>query len=343
MRLKPIIFFYTLFVSVLFFSSCSQEVPDNKFNILGNIPEFTDSTIILMKAGDYLGYTFENVDTATVVEGKFEFSGVLESPEMYYFVLPKNQILSFFAEASEIDISGPLDSLTVSGSELHDELGTIIPELDNLEDDREKWPLVEKYISENNNSPISSYLILQYIFNLATYEELSSFYNQLDPSIYPHRYSERIKTQINKLERVQVGKVSPDFTLRDTTGNEISLSSLKGNYVLIDFWASWCGPCRAENPAMVELYNDLKAQNVDFEILGVAADFAENRWKKAIIADQLPWINVSDVKGFDGEALSMFGIKSIPYTVLLDKNGTIIEKGLTGEALRAKILEVVKG
>ena len=142
--------------------------------------------------------------------------------------------------------------------------------------------------------------------------------------------------------QIKVGEKAPDLSFTDPSGKTITLSSLEGKIVLLDFWASWCGPCRKENPAMIGLYKEMKMQKIPFEIIGVAADFVENRWKKAITKDQLPWINVSDVKGFDGKALKLYGIKSIPYTVLLDMEGIIVEKGLTGEELRTKLREIFK-
>ena len=143
------------------------------------------------------------------------------------------------------------------------------------------------------------------------------------------------------LEKVQQGRLAPEIISKDTAGFERRLSSFRDSYVLVEFWASWCSPCRAENPALVKLYKELKLKNANFEILGVAAEFNKSRWVSAIIEDRLPWTNVSLVSGFDDAALVSYGIKSIPASVLINPEGRIIARGLEGEELRNKILEVL--
>jgi peroxiredoxin len=129
-----------------------------------------------------------------------------------------------------------------------------------------------------------------------------------------------------------------DFALNDTTGNPIAISSFKGDYLLIDFWASWCGPCRRENPNVVALYNDFKDKG--FEIIGVSFDDDGNKWINAIHQDGLIWPHVSDLKGWGSAAGKLYGINSIPATVLLDRDGIIIAKNLRGDALRKKLEEL---
>ncbi len=214
--------------------------------------------------------------------------------------------------------------------------------MDSLSNNEAKWGNLKEAIKKDNKAAIAPYLILTHVFNLAAYDELKSYYDMLNPVIHNHRYSKRIEKQLTILDAVSVGNICPEFALNDTSGTEISISSFRGSYVLIDFWASWCGPCRKENPAMIECYNEMKNNRVPFEIIGVAADFDGSRWKKAIVKDQLPWVNVSDIKGFDGKAFQLFGIKSIPYTVVIDTNGRIIEKGMIGEELRNSIKELPK-
>ncbi len=349
--MKRGIFVISLFISLLLLIGCCNLAKNNNktpanvgFEVSGHLDNLANSTVYLMKAGDYLGYTFEPIDTTKVVDGEFSFSGKVDFPEMYYLTTENNESFSFFIENSKIHIEGninELDSVEINGSTHQDRLVGIQKHLDSLDNEEEKLEYINKVIHDDNESAIAPYLILVHIFNLATYEELMSFYSQLSPELNQHRYTRRIKNQLNILESVKVGKIAPDFVLKDTSGNNIKLSSFKGSFVLIDFWASWCAPCRKENPAMIELYDELKRQDIPFEIIGVAADFVEARWKKAIKKDQLPWINVSDVKGFDGIALKLFGIKSIPYTVLLDKDGKIVMKGLTGEELRIKLGETI--
>jgi TPR repeat protein/peroxiredoxin len=139
---------------------------------------------------------------------------------------------------------------------------------------------------------------------------------------------------------IKVGEVAPDFELPTTEGKPVRLSNLRGWYVLIDFWASWCGPCRQENPAMVRLYREYN--KLGFEILGVSLDESKERWEGAIGKDGLPWVHVSDLRGWKSAAGKLYSVNAIPKTVLLDKEGKVIALGLRGEELRERIIELIK-
>ncbi|RFS22822.1 TlpA family protein disulfide reductase [Chitinophaga silvatica] len=139
---------------------------------------------------------------------------------------------------------------------------------------------------------------------------------------------------------MKVGEVAKDFSLPDVNGKSVSLSSFKGKYVLVDFWASWCGPCRQENPNVVSAYNQYKNKN--FTVLGVSLDKSKDKWLQAIKDDGLAWPQVSDLKQWDAAVVSLYGINSIPTNMLLDPQGKIIAVGLRGPALEAKLKEVIK-
>jgi peroxiredoxin len=137
-----------------------------------------------------------------------------------------------------------------------------------------------------------------------------------------------------------VGSVAPDITMTDVNDKPFSLSSLKGKYVLVDFWASWCGPCRGENPNVVAAYNKFKDKN--FTILGVSLDEDKSKWIDAIKEDHLSWQQVSDLKGWSSAAATLYGFDGIPYNVLIDPQGKIIATSLRGMDLEQKLSEVLK-
>ncbi len=149
-----------------------------------------------------------------------------------------------------------------------------------------------------------------------------------------------IKEKIVTLEKVAIGQPAPDFTLNTPEGKALSLSSFKGKVLIVDFWASWCGPCRGENPNVVKMYK--KYHKKGLEILSVSLDNNKEAWEKAIKDDGLIWNHVSDLKGWGSSAAKLYGVSGIPHIVLIDKEGTIVAKNLRGEKLEEKVLEFIK-
>lgn len=152
--------------------------------------------------------------------------------------------------------------------------------------------------------------------------------------------AEQNKPQPAKTGMPGIGSQAPDFTMNDTEGKPFKLSQLKGKYVLVDFWASWCAPCRGENPNIVAAYNQFKDKN--FTILGVSLDDNKDKWLQAIKADKLDWKQVSDLKGWENATVSMYGYDGIPYNVLLDPQGKIVATSLRESALQSKLQELLK-
>ncbi len=158
---------------------------------------------------------------------------------------------------------------------------------------------------------------------------------------YEKMYPEQIKSiakQALALKSFTIGAEAPLFTAPTPDGEEIALESLRGKVVLIDFWASWCGPCRKENPNVVRVYNEYKERG--FEILGVSLDKTHDRWVKAIADDELTWLHVSDLKGWGSAYSRLYGVNSIPHTVLVGPDGKILARNLRGQALEEKLREV---
>lgn len=150
-----------------------------------------------------------------------------------------------------------------------------------------------------------------------------------------------IEQQASGLRTFAIGAEAPDFEGPNPAGESISLSSLRGKVVLIDFWASWCGPCRKENPNVVRLYEQYKTKG--FEILGVSLDKTQSRWEQAIEADNLTWLHISDLQGWKSKYAQQYGVSSIPQTVLLDAEGKILARNLRGAALANKLREIFSG
>ncbi|MFV0289903.1 MAG: redoxin domain-containing protein [Mangrovibacterium sp.] len=218
----------------------------------------------------------------------------------------------------------------------------------NAEATQENFIFFSKnYVKEHHNSVVATFILHAQLANHLQASELDSLVSKLDGNAitnnpYYPELQEKLqakKDQELALEAVSEGKEAPDFTLPTPDGTNVSLSQFRGKYVLLDFWASWCGPCRKENPNVLAAYNKFKSKN--FDILAVSLDKDKAKWEEAIAKDGLPWTHVSDLKFWNSDVAKLYAVKGIPASFLIDPNGIIVAKNLRGEELEKKLAELL--
>ena len=207
--------------------------------------------------------------------------------------------------------------------------------------DRMYEDVYPNYILKNPNSPIVFTMLDEYTRGVIDAEKVEPLFNPISKELKNSVEGKKWGEKLAKAKRTSIGKQAPDFVQNDTLGNPVKLSSFRGKYVLVDFWASWCGPCRAENPNVLKAYNKLKDKN--FEVVSVSIDSDRKAWLKAIKEDGMPWTQVSDLKGGKNEAGILYGVDAIPQNWLLDPNGIVLERNLRGEDLDEYIERLMTG
>jgi thiol-disulfide isomerase/thioredoxin len=202
--------------------------------------------------------------------------------------------------------------------------------------------ILQDLFLENISSPFAIHILTSYDYTGAEPEKVDSLFAMLEPKARSGPTGIKLSAKLDKQKRLGIGRVAPEFTQADTAGIPVSLSSFRGKYILIDFWASWCGPCRDENPYVVKAFNTYKDKG--FHVLSVSLDKKDSRgkWLKAIHDDHLNWTHVSDLQYWDNAVALQYSIESIPQNFLLDPIGKIIAKNLRAEALEKALEEIYK-
>jgi len=341
----------------------------NNYKIEGNLGGLSDQYVYLQGLEED---SFTTLDSVKAENGEFTFTGSIERPLQQYITFENlDAEITFFNEASNISIEGHVDTLqktTVEGSQAQKTYEKYQRRLNQLkkqqqeifnkyreaqsQGNKDAMKLYEnqyqkldsmrnsysdKFVEDHPESVVSAFITNRFAYNYDL-KELKEKVNSFDQSIENSYYVEQLQDRIEKLERTKVGKKAPDFTMKNTEGEPVSLSDFRGQYVLLDFWAAWCSPCRAENPNVVNAYQKYNDQG--FTVLGVSLDRNKQNWLKAIEDDNLTWTHVSDLEGWDNRVSKKYGVMSIPQNYLLDEEGVIVAKNLRGEDLHNKLEEI---
>ena len=335
---------------------------------LRNVPP--GKKLILAALGEQ---QFEPKDSTTVLpDGSFALTGSVTEPAVYalmiggqqkMLVLENNKKLQVTGDAAHLDqatVSGSKDAelmslLTITmsrGQEIMQKLNARAQAAQGQADtmqllqntyarsQRTNEAAIKRLVKNNPTSVVAAFAAVSLIDADQQFPFLDSVNTKLQKAIPTSRYAKALNTKLNAQRSTAVGSVAPDIDLPAPDGKNIKLSSLRGKYVLVDFWASWCGPCRRENPNVAAVYQTYKDRN--FEILGVSIDVERNRaqWLKAIADDKLTWPQISDLRQ-DNEAARLYSVQAIPQNFLIDPTGKIVATNLRGDELKATVARFI--
>lgn len=351
---------------------CPSIFAQNAFQIKGKVDGMTADSVVLFKIVNNKEQFWQKT---MMKDGEFSFKGTVDAPELCMVRLGANKfpIKYFFVDKGATSYSCGFDkeknrplAPTIEGNATQDQLNAFekgkkgfydaLVELNTkLRNEKDKLTADQKTQIENKmdsienamdaytkqsittyaNSVVSPYIVKSDIIYGASVAELKGYMNLYPAAVKNSPIAMEISEHISRLEKVDVGAEFPNIKLNTLDGKEFELASLKGKVFVIDFWASWCGPCRRENPNMVKLYNDFHPKGL--EIVGISLDKSFDPWKAAVEKDGLTWTQISDLKYWQSEAAKLYVIYSIPCTILIGKDGKIVARGLHGAELREAV------
>ena len=368
-----------LLLLVAFSIVACNKVGKDEFVIVGKADGIANGVSLFLQKQDSTGLV--QVDTVKVENGKFKFEGKVTEPSIHFIEIDKIQGRAvLILENGEITMTLRKDTIGKSksgGTFSNDQLTNYSKDTEKIQKDmmafqkanmakyqeaqaKQDTVTINALMKENmvyqkqfeklsmehmekNPKSFLSLIFLEQFLSKPSQDltKLKKIYDALDPSLKNTKSGKKIKKTIDNFNSTSVGSLAPDFSAPNPEGKVISLKSSLGKLTIVDFWASWCGPCRAENPNVVALYNEFHPKGLN--IIGVSLDKEGEgaKWKEAIAKDNLTWTQISNLKFWQDPIAMQYNVKSIPATFLLDANGKILAKDLRGAELKAKVASLL--
>jgi thiol-disulfide isomerase/thioredoxin len=369
--LRHKLFFLLLLLFCISLTSCINQDRDT-FTISGEIKGLDQGTVSL--------YNLEETGQKLIVSsdinnGKFTLKGKITLPEMVLLKTEGKMLgVTFFLQAGKIRFIANADSLngaSITGSESNDLYQNFHEEMQrydeqsrhileryvqaksnsdtslmnnlfaaNTEVDKERILFIRTFIKQNRESNVAVYIAATQLIYSMEADDLEQVTNDFPPRLKDSKYLKLLLNQIKALKRVSIGQPAPDFTLNDINNHPVRLSGLKGKIIFVDFWASWCKPCREEHPELIAIHQKYKDKK--FDILSISIDEDMSLWKNAVKLDKLAWTQVSDLKGLNNVALKQYGVVKIPSNILIDENGIILARNIKPKQLSDKLKQLLE-